>query len=66
VRLRHGDDATLAGLARRQRRVVRLCWRTQAARNALRVRAEHQRRQQQERWIDAESLGVLYSIARAA
>lgn len=38
----------------------------QAARNALRVRAEHQRRQQQERGPDAESLGVLYSLARAA
>jgi hypothetical protein len=30
------------------------------------VRAEHQRRQQQARGIDAESLGVLYSLARAA
>lgn len=38
----------------------------QAARNALRVRAEHQRRQREAGGLDADSLGVLYSIARAA
>ena len=38
----------------------------QAARNERRIRAEHQRRQQQARGPDAESLGVLYSMARTA
>lgn len=38
----------------------------QAARNATRVRAEHQRRKREAGGLDADSLGVLYSIARAA
>jgi len=38
----------------------------QAARNALRVRAEHARELAAARGIDGESLGILYSFARAA
>lgn len=38
----------------------------QAARNATRVRTEHQSRQQQSGGLDADSLGALYSIARPA
>lgn len=38
----------------------------QAARNALRIRAEHSRRLQRERGIDAESIGILHQLARAA
>jgi hypothetical protein len=38
----------------------------QAANNARRIRAEHQAQMQAERRLDAESLGVLYSFARAA
>lgn len=38
----------------------------QAARNAARIRAEHVQTVRRERGIDADALGVLYSLAKAA
>lgn len=38
----------------------------QAARNAARIRAAHAQRIERERGIDADSIGVLYSLARTA
>lgn len=38
----------------------------QAAHNALRIRAEHTRRIREARGIDAESIGILHQLARAA